>query len=65
MKEIYDWVPWFKELANKIAEGGEKYLIDKANRVEWHNDDTVQPMLRYGDENIDPFSFIYSMPRAA
>ena len=61
MKEIYDWVPWFKELANKIAEGGEEYLIDKANRVEWHKDDTVQPLLKYGDENIDPFSFIYSV----
>lgn len=61
MKEIYAWVPWFKELANKIAEGGEEYLIDAANRVEWHNDDTVQPLLKYGDENIDPFSFIYSV----
>ncbi len=61
MKEIYDWVPWFKELANKGGEGGEEYLIDAAKRVAWHNDDTVQPLLNYGEENIDPFSFIYSV----
>ena len=26
MKEIYDWVPWFKELGKRIAEGGEQYV---------------------------------------
>ena len=61
MKEIYAWVPWFKELANKIADGGEEYLINAAKRVEWRNDDKTQPLLRHGDENIDPFSFIYSV----
>ncbi len=55
MKEIYDWVPWFKELASKIADGREENLIDAANQVGW------QPLLQHGDENIDPFSFIYSV----
>lgn len=27
LKEIYDWVPWFKELGEKISEGGERYLL--------------------------------------
>ena len=56
MKEIYSWVPWFRELARKIAEGGEAYLIEKARQVEWGGD---PPLLRYGDEGIDPFSFFY------
>ena len=61
MKEIYDWVPWFKELARKIADGGEQYLADGAKRVQWHDDETIQPLLRHSDENIDPFSFFYSL----
>ena len=58
MKEIYDWVPWFRALARKIAEGGEQYLIDKAKTVEWGG--KANPaLLQYRDENIDPFSFFY------
>ena len=56
MKEIYDWVPWFRELAKKITEGGETYLIEKANQVAWGED---PPLLQYDDEGIDPFSFFY------
>ena len=61
MKEIYAWVPWFQELAGKIAEGGETYLAEAARKVAWRNDDKKQPLLNYGDENIDPFSFFYSL----
>ena len=61
MSKIYAWVPWFKELANKIAEGGEEYLIEAAKQVAWRDDDKKQPLLRHGEENIDPFSFIYSV----
>ncbi len=59
MKEIYAWVPWFQELAGKIAEGGEAGLIERAKRVEWHQDDPA--LLRFRNENIDPFSFIYTL----
>ena len=61
MKEIYDWVPWFTELAKKIADGGPKYLADRATKVEWRDDDNLQELLKYGDENIDPFSFFYTV----
>ena len=63
MKEIYGWVPWFGELAGKIAEGGETYLAEAAKRVAWRDDDDEQPLplLKHGDENIDPFSFFYSL----
>ena len=56
MKEIYSWVPWFRELAKKIEDGGEAYLIEKAKEVDWGNS---RSLLEYGDENIDPFSFFY------
>ena len=57
MKEIYSWVPWFRELEKKIETGGEAYLIDKAKQVDWKNENPR--LLQYGDKNIDPFSFFY------
>ena len=63
MKEIYGWVPWFRELARKIAEGGEAYLIEKARKhVDWGGE---PPLLKYGDEGIDPFSFFYFLASKA
>ena len=56
MKEIYSWVPWFRELAKKIEDRGEAYLIEKAKEVDWGNS---RSLLEYGDDNIDPFSFFY------
>ena len=62
MKEIYDWVLWFRELARNIAEGGEEYLIDRARHVEWGENPSL---LQYGDEAIDPFSFFYFLASKA
>ena len=56
MKEIYSWVPWFKELAEKIAKQGPENLIGNAKNVKWTNS---RALLEYGDQNIDPFSFLY------
>ena len=53
----YTWVAWFQELAAKIAENDETDLVDKAKAVDWGRDDV--PLLNYGDENIDPISFLY------
>ena len=61
MREIYHWTEWFSELADKIAEGGEEFLIERAKQIAWKADGTEPPLLRYGDENIDPFSFFYSL----
>ena len=55
----YSWVPWFRELACKIAEGSEADLAERAKAVDWQVDDPT--ILRYGDDNIDPFSFLYSL----
>ena len=57
MKEIFDWVAWFQELASKIKGGGPGNLAEKARKVDWGPTDP--PLLKFGDENIDPFSFFY------
>lgn len=59
MREVYNWVPWFKELAEKIATGGEEYLVKCVNTMNWQAD--KPPILQYGDKNVDPFSFFYSL----
>ena len=53
----YTWVAWFQELVTKIAENDESDLVDRAKAVDWGRDDV--PLLSYGDENIDPISFLY------
>ena len=53
----YTWVPWLEELAAKIARHDKRYLADKAKAVDWKKDEV--PLLAYGDENIDPMSFLY------
>ena len=55
----YSWVPWFRELARKITAGSEADLAEKAKALNWQVDDPT--ILRYGDDNIDPFSFLYSL----
>ena len=61
MKEIYDWVPYFTKLSEKIADGGPPYLAERAKKVRWRNDGKEQAILSYGDDNIDPFSFLYTI----
>ncbi len=61
MREIYHWTEWFSELANKIAEGGEEFLIDRAKQINWEAAGKKPPLLLHGDKNIDPFSFFYSL----
>ena len=55
----YSWVPWFKELVGLIAEHDERWLVEQAKAVDWGRDDV--PLLQFGDENIDPLSFLYSL----
>ena len=58
MKEIYDWVPWFRELGKKIADRGEEYLIEKVKKVDWKGKRLVDI---YGAKSVDPFSFFYCL----
>ena len=55
----YSWVPWFGELVAKIANNELSYLIEKAKTVQWGKDLDEVSLLKYRNENIDPFSFLY------
>ena len=49
MKEFYDWVPWFRELSNTIAENEEAFLVERAKRVAWKEDGSNPATLLPGD----------------
>ena len=61
MKEIYTWVPYFRELARKIADRDEQHLVDAVKQIAWKQEGPISPLLNYGDENVDPFSFFYTV----
>ena len=56
--EVYGWAFWFRELAVKIAEGDEEWLIQKVRLVDWGKE---PELLKHGDQGVDPFSFLYSL----
>ena len=51
---VFNWIPWFKQLTENIDQGGERYLIETAKKVNWGSE---HPVLLRHNENIDPFSF--------
>ncbi len=61
MKEIYGWIPWFSKLGEVIENDGREELARKARLVNWESVDSEFLLLRYGDQNIDPLSFFYSL----
>ena len=56
MKNMYAWVPWFRELAVRIAKGGKEELTERARSVKWEKKSPA--VLEFGDEYIDPLSFL-------
>ena len=63
MKEIYDWVPWFSALSQIVADGEETDFVEKARQVNWGNDGRSFAFLDLNDEEIDPFSFFYTLAK--
>ena len=61
MIEIYAWVPWFAELCQNIVDGNDADLAQRAHQVRWKADGSPPALLDYDDENIDPFSFLYTL----
>ena len=59
MNDLFAWVPWFQELAQKIAADGEESLIARTKEIPWNKDGAKSRLLKYGDQNIDPLSFFY------
>ena len=45
----------------KNADGGERYHVDRAKTAAWKGDGSAPAILKYGNENIDPLSFVYTV----
>ena len=63
MKELFQWVPWFGELAQEVGEGGRKGLVERAKKVDWAGG-TCQ-VLANGEDRADPLTFFYHLASIA
>ena len=55
MPELFQWVPWFAELAKKVREGRQEGLVARAKEVDWAGGRCA--VLAQGDEKADPLTF--------
>ena len=58
MRETSAWVDWFNELAQRIAEGDEADLEDRAAKVDWHGRSEIDK-----DPAVDPLRFVGAVAR--
>ena len=63
MKELFQWVPWFGELAKEVGEGRKKGLVDRAKKVDWAG--LKCAVLEQGEEMADPLTFFYQLASIA
>ena len=63
MKELFDWIPWFEELAVKVGEVRREGLVERAKEVDWAGGRCA--VLAQGDEKADPLTFFYHLASIA
>lgn len=63
MKELFQWVPWFRELAKAVGEGQREGLVEAAKNVDWAGGKCV--VLDQGEELADPLTFFYHLAAIA
>jgi len=63
MSELFQWVPWFEDLAVKVGEMRQEGLVERAKEVDWAGGKCV--VLDHGDENADPLTFFYHLASIA
>ena len=59
MKELFQWVPWFRELAEAVREGRQVGLVDRAKKVDWGGGRCA--VLDQGEDKADPLTFFYHL----
>ena len=59
MKELFQWVPWFRELAKAVGEGRREGLVEAAKNVDWAGGKCA--VLAQGEEKADPLTFFYHL----
>ena len=63
MKEFFQWVPWFDELAQKVRECRRKGLLERVKKVDWAEGRIA--VLEDGENRADPFTFFYHLASIA
>ena len=63
MKELFKWVPWFRELAQTVREGRQAGLVDRAKKVDWAGRRCA--VLDQGEDKADPLTFFYHLASIA
>ena len=60
MSDPYAWVPWFKELAQKVADGEPDVLARRSEKIPWNAGGALGASALSGlGQEVDPFSFLY------
>ena len=59
MKELFQWVPWFGELAKAVGKGRREGLVEAAKNIDWAGGTCV--VLKQGEELADPLTFFYHL----
>ncbi len=67
MKDLFQWVPWFRELAKAVGEGRREGrregLVEKAKMVDWAGMKCA--VLAEGEDRADPLTFFYHLASIA
>ncbi len=61
--ELFHWVPWFEELAEKVGKLRREGLVARAKRVNWAG--LRRAVLARGDDKADPLTFFYHLASIA
>ncbi len=63
MPDLFQWVPWFAELAEKVRQGRREGLVERAKEVDWAGKKCA--VLANGDKKADPLTFFYHLASIA
>ena len=63
MKDLFQWVPWFRELAKAVGKGRREGLVERARMVDWAG--MKRAVLAEGEDKADPLTFFYHLASIA
>ena len=63
LMELFQWVPWFGELAVKVGEVRREGLVARAKEVDWGKGKCA--VLEHGEDRADPLTFFYHLASIA
>ena len=63
MTELFQWVPWFGELAEAVRQGRREGLVERAKMVDWAGGKCA--VLSEGEDRADPLTFFYHLAAIA